>query len=1206
MYLKKIELFGFKSFAHKTEIVFEPGITCIVGPNGCGKSNVSDSIRWVLGERSAKLLRGSKMEDVIFAGTDFKKPVHFAEVSLTIDNSDHKMPIQYEEVVLTRRLHRSGESEYLINRTPCRLKDIQDIILDTGLGSNDYSMIGQGRIDHILSAEAEERRHLVEEAAGISKYKVKKEEALRKLERTEQNLLRLNDIMSEVERNIRYAERQAKRAEHYKTQLEELKTLELKKAFFDLAAHDLKLNLIIEESKGHQGQLDRLEQEAGEQNQSVRALEERLNRLERAYFEEETKLSEAKQRLNLIETNERFSTEKIEVLKLSRQKALGATESLEKNLIELKNQLDAKTKEREELASLTAVLQAKKLEKELGKMAFSKGTAVSEEDLKREQELSFTLARQVSELKNTMAEVRLKIISLGHEHTNLTKAEIKLNEEKERLEKRLIEAREEKANFQSEHALDETLSQKTEAKRREIQNKLTAFESDLSALKSKCQELENQLVVLNELDESSGPDPKKIIEHYKNRFNQNHNLSSLLDLIEIDPGYEPAVEAILSDRLRGIVTENMTAAVDLLSDFKDSGSHTGTIFIRERMNGNGSLKKSHDSEAHPLIGKRLIDAIQVKKGYESILEHILGHVFVVEEITHANALELSKLSHSKTLVSKSGVMLGPEFQIALRNLQNVPQKSAFSRKNEKERLNREAERLGEEERNLAENRSRLQEQLDELLKNEKTLTQKSSDRKGLLERLEGIISEIDERRSKIVEELDFLGREKNTMSSEITLFQSEEEKQSALFDSAERELSQADGRLKTYQSHKEIVEKEKEGLERALDQISGQLELQLARQGDLEQTVQFLVRQLDETKLQISAFGIERQNALTQIETLAEALQVFSSDMEQVRAIVLELSISAETIKRDRLQLAEERALEIEKSQSVVRSVELIKQKRHELNLREMELNYQKSSITQDLETRYQIQLNSYVKTDYVLEETDYADAASKIERLREKMTALGNVNLLAIGEYEELKERHDFFTAQRKDLTDGREALLETIRKINRTTKKLFDDTLIKVRESFQEYFRILFKGGQADLILLDEINPLESGLDIVARPPGKKLQHISLLSGGEKALTAIALLFALFSVRPSPFCVLDEVDAPLDEANTDRFLGVLDRFLATTQFIIVTHSRKTIAMGDTLYGVTMEEPGISKIVSVKLGNDQSIEHESAAVKAQLNQVLN
>ncbi len=1205
MYLKKIELFGFKSFAHKTEIIFEPGITCIVGPNGCGKSNISDAIRWVLGERSAKLLRGAKMEDVIFAGTDFKKPIHFAEVSLAIDNSDHKMPIQYEEVVLTRRLDRSGESQYFINRTPCRLKDVQDVILDTGLGSNDYSMIGQGRIDHVLSAEAEERRHLIEEAAGISKYKVKKEEALRKLERTEQNLLRLTDIMSEVERNIRYAERQAKRAEHYKTQLEELKTLELKKVFFDLARLDLKLNILGGETKGHRDELGQLEQESGKQNQSVRELEARLHLMEQAYFEEERKLSEAKQTLNLIETSERFSLEKIESLKLAGQKALSALETIEKNSIELKSKLEEETKEREKLSELIADLEARKEEKKAEYGASSKNAPIPEEDFKREQEASFARARQISELKNALAEIRFKIISLEHEGANLAKAESKLKEEKLGLEKRLAQTQEEKTRFLNDHAAQEALSQKSETMRRELESKLLALESELSTLQSKRQKLENQYAVLSELDESIGPDPKKVIERYRNRFAKDHQLSSLLDLIEIEEGYESAVEAVLSDRLRGIVTEHMTTAVNLLRDLKESGSHAGTIFIRERMNGNGSLKKNDDSNRHPLIGKRLVDAVRVKKGYESILEHILGHVFVVDEITHENALELSKLSHSKTLVSKSGVILGPEFQIAIRNLKNTPHKSTLSRHTEKERLRREIERFDSEEKTLTQNHSRIKAELADLSTNEKTQQEQSSERKGHLERLEGVLSGFQERHSKIIEELDLLLREKNNGSSEIKLCRSEEAEKTALLVSAEKERTQIDSRLNSYQSHRETKQKQKEALAYELEQIEGQLELQLARDGDLGEAVQFLTLQWDETKSQMETARKEHEDALRQIETLSKELARVASEKEAGRSAVLEFSVSAETTKRDRFQLTEARAEQIEKSQSVIRAIELLKQKLHEINLREMELSYQKSSLTQDLETRYQIQLSALDRAAYVLEEKEYAEIVSEIERLREKMAALGNVNLLAIGEYEELKERHNFFVTQKNDLVEARESLLETIRKINRTTKKLFDDTLIKVREAFQEYFRLLFKGGQADLILLDEVNPLESGLDILARPPGKKLQHISLLSGGEKALTAIALLFALFSVRPSPFCVLDEVDASLDEANTDRFLGVLEHFLQTTQFIIVTHCRKTIAMGDTLYGVTMEEPGISKIVSVKLGHDQALEHESSAVKAQLNQVL-
>jgi len=505
------------------------------------------------------------------------------------------------------------------------------------------------------------------------------------------------------------------------------------------------------------------------------------------------------------------------------------------------------------------------------------------------------------------------------------------------------------------------------------------------------------------------------------------------------------------------------------------------------------------------------------------------------------------------------------------------------------------------QRNLSEHERRVKVLQDQ----ERTASAKAIETHAAGERMQGILLGIEERMGRIDEELQLIEQEGGAQQQEVLRLVDEEERCRLRLLALEAEAAQVEGGLRLSEEQRSAQAKYQEVLQQELKQLGGQLEVTRARYEDARRAFEFLRSQESDLLAQIASLTAERKNALGQVDQRLNELEVLAGEKQRARELFLERSVFVEQLKQDREALILERTGTMEQHQVVHRQVEEVKQKLHELHLRQMELHYQKNAISEEVAHRYQVDLTTLDPMDYPLAPEELAGLARELEGLREKLRASGTVNLLAIDEYQELKERFDFLTSQKNDLTGARQSILETIRKINRTTKKLFDDTLVRVREAFQEYFRILFEGGQADLILLDDLNPLDSGLDIMAKPPGKRLQHMNLLSGGEKALTAIALLFALFSVRPSPFCVLDEVDAPLDEANTDRFLNVLKRFLTTTQFVIITHSRKTIAMGDCLYGVTMEEPGVSKIVSVRLTSDRSVDHENAELKSELNQAL-
>ena len=1143
------------------------------------------------------------MEDVIFSGTEFRKPLNLAEVSLTIDNADQKLPIQYEEVVITRRLHRSGESEYLLNRTPCRLKDIQDLILDTGIGSNSYSMIEQGRIDYILNAEAEERRFLIEEAAGISKYKVKKEEALRKLERTEQNLLRLNDITSEVERNIRYAERQAQRAERYKEQFERLKTLETKKAFYEMSLLNQQLLELNQERNQQQIKLSELEETFKDQNASTREINERLQKLEAMFFEQESIRSETKQAFSSLESQERFHHEKIEFLKLASEKSLGEIEALTKRCTALNSELAEKSGEDVQFVSLLAELQSEKdnLDSKLSQLSQE---IPLQEELNLQQIALFNLAHQLSDLRNSIHKAQGELVASERAKHNLNESYQKLAESKKSYLLRHESINEEWINYEKKRTeIEITLSREVK-NREQLEISIEQLKASLVRIKNDRAQLEGKIRLLEELNQAYGSDPKKIVaEHNRSRKGVTR---AFMDLIRIEPGYELATEAVLLEMLGAVVTDSIETAADLLRCLNDSGSKQASIFIKDQTS-NSSAAHQNVAPSHHLIKKRLLDVIQISNEYVGVFSKFLSHVYLIEELTSQNIFELAPLAENFKLVTKTGNIFGPHVQITLRNGGYTPERNAFARREELTKLAQELKKVTAYEIETIQLIEGYESQLKTVKHQEQSLNRGVLELHSSLKQHEGTLMSVDEHVKQINEEIALVLQELRNNDIEIEELRaqvrqlSEQLCQLELQDFKEKEyLQRIEQQIVAHQSSKNELENQ-------LLQIDSKIGLISEKQSSLKKAIEFLSAQLHENKTHILNLDEERNKSFSQINQLQTELNDFAAQKEITSKRLFEYSVRVEQLKRERAEVLTLRNSATENVQITAKELENLKQAFHQFSLNEMELSHRRNSIIQDLQSRYKIDLSALRADDYLLVPEELEEEKEEILKLREKLESIGTVNLLAIEEYQELKERYDLLLSQKKDLAESKDSLLEAIRKINRTTKKLFEETLVRVRESFREYYRVLFGGGYADLILIDEQNPFESGLDIVARPPGKKMQHITLLSGGEKALTAIALLLALFSVKPSPFCVLDEVDAPLDESNNDRFINVLKPFLETTQFIIVTHSRKTIAVGDALYGVTMQEPGVSKLVSVKLsqGSD-SIEHSDAKVATELNQILN
>lgn len=1201
MHLIKLTLFGFKSFADKTEVHFDKGVTCVVGPNGCGKSNISDSIRWVLGERSAKMLRGSKMEDVIFNGTDFRKPLAMCEVALTIDNHDRGLPIDYNEVTIARRLYRSGESEYLINKTACRLKDIQDLILDTGIGSNSYSMIEQGRIDYILSADPEKRRFLIEEAAGISKFKVKKEEAIRKLQRTEDNRVRLNDIIAEVKKNIQYAERQAKRAEKYKLQLEELKDLELKKAFYDLDKIAQTKEKLAETKVTLQSRIKEVEQSIDESRKIQAKLSETLRGILDKYASEDEKKHQVLSKVEQINQKIEFNQEK-------RMELASRRGQIEQELTQLQTNIENYTSE---IKNKQEEVKGLENEKETAETVLSEarlGLENAEAELISAKKTSEQLKALVQDVSSQTSEIRSEF----HRLTAFLDSSVRQIEKHEAANNRLSnEISEWQIKLQNYKADSEALGaniEETVRRSAALEEQLLGVQQDFERVSIDKLEFDRaihesraRLEMLREIDQAA----KSADDSFFAELNINADdlVRDLATIFDVQPGYEWALEAGLDSFCKTVVIENSESAELILKSLMDKNYGAMGILIKKSVNMLDQVSNSERPD-HAGIGKSLADVVNVKDGFGHIFQSFFQDVFIIDSLPQEDFLkDLLPYAVNRKLISKEGLILGPHKRIFYRNSHRGAEDNLFKRKAEIEALE---ESLTINQRKVEELNSALDLKNAELTELRAELKQKESERLDFVvrkESFESLISGAVERLSGFEKELETGRNEKLQLESEQSRVREEKE-------NAGIRLKELEERERESREQQANIAFKIEELDRKKTAAFEEMTSHKSRFESLDENVRLLSESL---RLQIEhkEKDIKRTEVLSEesekLKKSAAGLDIsdkeLNSEKETLDGLRRESEIALELIRQERDRAESELEASQEETNRLQNQLQVHQSEAHELAMSVKDMDYKEQNVHERLEQTYKMRLSEYSAQDYQFEGAP-EDALARIEVLQKKVESIGAVNLLAIEEYEELKERYDTLLEQEQDLNDARDSLLETIRKINATTKGLFQTTFKSVQEAFDQYYQTLFRGGMAKLVLIDESNPLESGIDIVVRPPGKKLQNISLLSGGEKAMSAIALLFALFKIKPSPYCVLDEVDAPLDEANIDRFINVLQDFLTKTQFIIVTHNRKTIAMGDSLYGVTMQEAGVSKLVSVKVAQDKDKRLQGSAEAEEVDAV--
>ncbi len=1074
MYFKKLELSGFKSFSEKTTLYFEPGITAVVGPNGCGKSNIFDSIRWVLGEQSAKSLRGSEMLDVIFNGTDKHEALGMAEVTLTFDNRTRFFNFDNDEVAITRRLFRCGESEYLLNKNQVRLKDILDLLLGTGIGAESYSIIAQGKIDLVLSSRPEERRMVFDEASGITKYKSQKREATRKLEDTEQNLLRVNDIVTEVKRQIGSLERQANKARRYKEIFEELKDKEITYAFFDknrLLTEKGNLIKALEELKAKE---DLLLKEIHQQELKISSRSSELKVLEDDMLKAKNDLMDIENNINRSNEKVSFNRQRIDELNSLKKELTGQLMQLE---AKLKIDEDKLTLLRNEYAGLRTVIEEK-----TGELS------------KKDMQLS-ALALSIKNSLENISLYKKEIISLAQEtaqaHNQITG--FKSDEQvylarKKRLQVEKAKAYEEKVIAQ-EYLVK--VSSEVDIARKEVEDCLERINASRIFL-------EKENTFLNTI---------------------NANIESLEKQKLALESHKAFLEELKAKYLDKAETVNAVVYLDKLPSNRANG-------LVIQINNTLSLNDEDKAYLEPANFKLTGEAKPIELDTHNIELKINN---IEEELKGLGASRQAKEARVEEL-NKDILRLGQElrsFEINLANKETSKQVAL-------EQFNK----IREEEDLIVLDLSEAQKELDILE------TNINSAQVHLLEL---------NNRQKILE--DSISKEEESLS---------------LNNKLREELLVLITQVKT----------EVEGLNKRI--VSDEATLRL-----LEGTFAHDKQNFDNTNKQIQDAKDRVSRLEVEIEECNNHLIAFKKDIE---------------LKRERLSESEKRyqefssnaggmALKVEVDR---KELDSLRNRLYELQMQEKDLDYKCESSKERIMQGYKIDLDT---VEMEFSQIDSQAFLLEIEALKGKLNSCGTVNLVAIEEYDELKKRYDFLIQQQSDLTTAKASLHQAILKINRTTRQMFLETFEKVRVEFRNYFRLLFGGGDAQLYLVDENDPLESGIEIICRPPGKKLQNVLLLSGGEKSMAAIALIFAIFKVKPSPFCILDEIDAALDEANVDRFARALTEFSKNSQFIVITHNKKTIVNSDVMYGITMEDSGVSKIVSVKFAKEKEREVEEVVV---------
>lgn len=1189
MRIKKIELVGFKSFKDRTVIHFDAGITGIVGPNGCGKSNIVDGLMWVMGEMSAKDLRGSTMTDVIFAGADGYAPMGMCEVSLTLENDGGAFPsryIKHSEVMVTRRLHRNGEGEYFINKEPARLKDVQEIFMDTGAGSKGFSIIAQGMIGKIITAKPEERRTLIEEAAGITKFKVRKRESQRKLQATDQNLVRLQDIIGELKRQIDSLQRQAQRAERYRNLKNQIEDLDLwigSLQYLDLRQIADEAQKVFDEAQSMEvegestltnlhAQFETLKLQILEKEKSLEVLQVKYYDQQSSTQKKEMQIQELRFEIEQARRNEQMTG-----TILNEQQA--RHELLNRDHAQLSSQVDSLREESESLAAQYAE------KNEVFQNSQSRITEVDEELTSNRREL-FAIGQTVSSLDARVNSLQGQISDLQERESNEQMVINELREKHAEFENRrrkVFNELEKERQMQLDLAND---VESFDANRRILTDQVNQKKIEVQEFKDSLNEVTSRLYGLENLHsnfEGFQEGVKNVMLWQKTKYQEVTADGSVVfqpvsEVVEVPSDYEVAMEAALGSRLQMLLASDDNKAIEAVDHLKEQKSGRSSFMTGVNESGSRGFASAPTAEAG--VQAILKDVVRASDRYENAVAYLLDGVAVVDSIR--TALALRPRYEGWTFVTTDGDTLSADGVLTGGSVESADSGVLKRRREIKE------------------------------------LTDKKNEWAGKLALAQQALKKVEEQLENVVSDFEGAQKRKNEQQIKVTELRKDLER-------SENELANAQYAVERQERELRKISEQVQSQESRLQEMMTNLEEARLKKENLEELVESLNEELTNTRLGFDGLqsevrdlqvrsvsksqeyqGVVRQLEMvsksladldTQLSRMSEESQMYSSQMTESQMTLEEKKIEFERDMRLVEELKAQLSIEkntyeemAEQAQELGESVAGSQRARNERQTRmnEAQLKLEQARMKEQylvdqIRERYMLILSD-VAEKYSDREGDPSKAEGELKDLREKLSKIGEVNLSAIEEYEETSQRYEFLTKQHADLNEAKEQLRRVIDRINRICSKRFKETFDLVNDRFTRVFPVLFGGGEARLELLENADKGEMGIDIIAKPPGKKMQNVTLMSGGEKALTAVALVFSIFLVKPSPYCLLDEVDAPLDDANVFRFNDLVREMAKRSQIIVVTHNKHTMEVAAKLYGVTMQERGVSTMVSVSL----------------------
>ena len=1178
MYLKSIEVQGFKSFANKTLFEFHNGITCIVGPNGSGKSNVADAVRWVLGEQSSKQLRGANMQDVIFSGTQNRKPQGYASVAITFDNTDRHLNLDYNEVTVSRRIYRSGESEYRLNGTQCRLKDVTELFYDTGIGKEGYSIIGQGQIDKILSGKPEDRRELFDEAAGIVKFKRRKAAAKKKLESEQANMVRLNDIMSELSRQVGPLERQATAAKEYLKLRDELKqydidayAVESSKLESDLSALEKNLAITTRDYDDTNRSSEALKAKYEHQQDNFNRLEEQITALREESTACQTKRQEKEGAVNVL--REQINTEY-----LRRTHTAERIETLEKEQEEYSTQVNEEQKKRQECSREIYDTTAKKDGAQSVLIQVQDGLATYQQALKDDQGKMISLLNEKSSFVGELQKYQTLLEQAKTEQAQMNRRLLESKTEESIWQKRATESEQsykaiskqkaELAKKQREAADAFETEQKT---REQLQNEYYEQRRLHQVSVTRAESLRN----LAERYEGYGNSIRKVMEVRT----QNPGIHGVVaDLIHVEKRFETAVETALGGAIQNIVTDTEQTAKRLIEYLKQGRFGRATFLPLDAITVRDEFAQK-DALKEPGVIGLASSLVKTEDTYKKLVQFLLGRIVVVDTIDHGLKVS-AKFRRSLRIVTLEGELLNPGGSMT---------GGAFKNNSNLLGRNRELEELETKIKKETEQLKKLSARFEESEKKANMLSQQVQKQQNEIQNLTLKETEGRLRMREATQRVEEILKDREHLNNELVLQEGKLERIKASYEQVAgsiKELESAGDESKDSadrnQSFVDEMIKQRDALTKEISDLG-------AKQLQLKQQEQFILENIRRMAQEVDKRKAEQDELQTTLSECEEAVAEKTAQIDEVQKQIESLEQTQKQKEAELSQVSERRNRANESLKGFFAKREELSTRLSALDRDLLRMNNQKERFEERLD-----ELAEYLWEEYELRPSD-AKASAKSERplselkehineLKKSIRGLGNVNVSAIDEFKEVSERYTFMKTQYEDLIESEKTLQKVIEELDEGMRKQFKEKFEEIRVEFDRVFKALFGGGKGTLELVEDEDVIEAGIRIISQPPGKKLQNMMQLSGGEKALTAIALMFAIQNLKPSPFCLLDEIEAALDDSNVGRFANYLHKLTANTQFIVITHRRGTMTSADRLYGITMQEKGVSTLVSVNL----------------------